>query len=364
MSNLKEIAKRTGVAVSTVSLVLNGRSSAVRISEATRSRVLETARQIGYTPNVAARRLRAGGTARAEPVLALLAPIDARFSLISRVVTGVRDYLSRATVAAGYESEAEPELLIETYLPGQLGRHRSLLSNHRAHGVIVVNSTPEDDAFLEANDLAVPIVLFQRRSRHSYVQVDNAGSGRAVASHLLDSGYQHFAVLVPSMPSAAFNERRDGFLAALTEAGVDPAHVSMASGNFSEEGGAAAMEEILARRAVRLPQPPLGVFALTDAMAIGAMYGARVAGLRVPEDVGFVGHDDLEVSAYVEPPLSSVHTPRAEMAGRAAGILLDLLQRRVEPPIQEVFPSHLVVRASSERMAARTRPHPELPDPA
>ena len=114
MRGLKAIAEEAGVAPCTAPFVLNGRGSAVRVAEATQSRVIEAAHRLGYAPNVAARRLRVAREAVDVPVLAILAPIDARLSLINRVVHGVRDSFS-ATPAT------EPELLIDTRGKGGTG---------------------------------------------------------------------------------------------------------------------------------------------------------------------------------------------------------------------------------------------------
>ncbi|MBI3970903.1 MAG: LacI family DNA-binding transcriptional regulator [Chloroflexi bacterium] len=362
MATLQDIAAATGVAASTVSLIVNGRASAVRISVATRTRVLEAARQMGYTPDVAARRLRAGGQRQVVPVLAILTPVDARLALVARVVRGVRDSFARASATSSASSETavsgvahgvEPELLLETYVPGALGQHRSLMTNQRIHGAILVNLTPEDEAFLESTVPAVPIVLFQRSSdRHSYVNLDNEASGRLVAEHLLQQGHRRFGLLVPTVRSTAVAARRDGFLQSVLAAGIPATAVTTATGAFSEQGGADGLTEVLDLQRLEARDRPTAVFALSDTMAVGALYAARRAGVRVPDDLAVVGHDGLEVSSFLVPSLTTVDGYVEQMASRAATVLLDLVHRRVEPPVQVTFTPRLLVRDSSRPSTA------------
>lgn len=343
MVRLSDVAARAGTSVSTVSIVLGDRPSPVRISEATRRAVLDAARELGYTPNLAARRLRSNGVQHRTLVLGIAFPMDSRLSLISRIVAGVqrqiglwRDDLEAMGVTV--------QLLIETFDLGKLAQLRGLAEALWFNGLIITNTSPEDDAFLEHLTPAVPIVLFQRYTRHSAVNTDNAVVGRLATTHLLDLGHRRIALIHPTAGSQAQSLRVQGYREAMQQAGQLAEAVHEAA-SVDWAGGAYAT----ARGLLALPprQRPTAIFATNDLLAIGVMRAAHERGVRIPESLSVVSCDDAEFAAYQEPPLTTVRLPIEEMAARAATILLDLIYQRATPPVQEMFPSTLVVRGST-----------------
>jgi DNA-binding LacI/PurR family transcriptional regulator len=131
----------------------------------------------------------------------------------------------------------------------------------------------------------------------------------------------------------------DGFRAALREAGHEPPTV--AYGDFTRESGDAAAREILHR----LPEVD-AVFAANDLMAFGVMHVLRATGRRVPDDVAVIGFDDIDLSRYADPPLTTVHQPAAEMARIMVKMVTGMIEGGPVPdPV--VLPPHLVLRAST-----------------
>ena len=341
---IRDIARVVGVSPSTVSVVLNERDTVVRVSAETRRRVLATASDLGYVPNIAARRL-----AQAAPdmlTLAILTPLDARLPLIGRVIRGVHAGLG--------PSVGNVELLVEVYRGGRLSESPFLQSRNRANGVVVTNSLPEDDEYLEGIPrAAVPFVVLQRLSRHSHVNLDNKRTGREVIAYLHGLGHRHIGAIVPDVPSIALADRLAGYLEGLDSCGLQGSREWIARAEFSNAGGYQAARQILAGQ-----RRPTAVFVLTDAMAVGAIRAIRESGLRVPDDVAVVGHDDLEFAAYVDPPLTTVRVPIEEMAARAVQMLTDLVLHRARGPLQESFEGHLVVRRSSGGPRPALQPAP------
>ncbi|HUX88015.1 MAG TPA: LacI family DNA-binding transcriptional regulator [Chloroflexota bacterium] len=346
MVRLSDVAARAGTSLSTVSIVLSDRPSLVRISEKTRRAVLDAARDLGYTPNLAARRLRGGSAHLKSIILAIAYPLDSRLSLITRIVKGVQDQLY--LIHEELENlGVSVQLTIETFELGNLARLRGLHEPFWFNGLVVTNTSLSDDAYVDTLMPSVPMVLFQRESPHSFVNTDNVRVGQLATEHLVDLGHRRIGLVYPAASaSRAQAHRIQGYRAALAQAGLIPGPEEPATGVNWAEDAYLATERIL-----DLPRDrqPTAIFATNDLLAIGAMRSIRDRGRLIPDDVALVGCDDAEFAAYQDPPLSTVHLPLEEMAARATTILLDLIYQRVEPPVQCTFPSRLVIRGSTER---------------
>jgi len=339
---LIDIAKRANTSITTVSIVLGNRPHTVAISDGTRQAVFAAARELGYAPDMAARRLRGNGGGARTIVLAVAHPIDGRLSLISRIVASVQRQLH--ALREDLAGIGVVQLIVETYELGELHQLRGLSEPYWFNGLLVTNTAPEDDAYLEALTPSVPIVLFQRATRHSSVNTDNALVGRLATQHLIDLGHRRIGLLFPDAGSQAQALRIRGFRETLRQAGLTAGPEVVACGTDWADGAYVAAQQLLSpSRGTR----PTALFATNDLLAIGAMRAIRDRGVRVPEDMAVVGCDDAEFAAYQEPPLTTVHLPIEEMAARATTILLDLIRQRATPPIQDAFPAHLVVRRSS-----------------
>lgn len=342
MVRLRDIAERAGTSIGTVSLVLNGRGPDVRISERTSDAVLLAAHELGYSPNLAARRLRTHGQSRRPLVLAIAHPVDSRLTLVSRIVAGMQRHI----VAVEPELEAlgyDVQLTIETFEPGGLRRLRGLREPLWYNGLLVSNTSPDDDAFLEREPPTIPIVAFQRELAISHVNADNVAAGAMVAEHLLGLGHRRFAILTPGVPTQALQRRVQGFNTQLGAAGLPAAEVLAEPGtNWTESAHAAALA-LLGRPP---GDRPSAVFATNDLLALGVIRAARDRELGVPDDLAVVGFDDAEFAPFTVPALTSVHLPIEEMAAAGIAILLDLIQRRATGTVRRRLPTRLVVRES------------------
>lgn len=363
MPSLKEIARRADTSVTTVSVVLNGRDGPHRISAGTRRRVLEAAGALGYTPNLAARRLRSAKGA-APLTVGMLLPFDDRLTITVRAVGTIRQTLDAWASERGVPA---PDLLIETYPGGRLAEVRSLADNTRYNGALLFSTLPDDDAHLaRTGPLPVPIVLIQRSvPGHAWINVDNRAIGARVANHLLNLGHRRIALVAAAVPGGALADRRDGFVARLGErAGVVIPAERIERGPFSERGGEAATARLLARLRATGAVPPSALYVTADLMAVGALHALKAAGLRVPGDVALVGTDNDPYAPFTDPPLSTVDVARTRSAERATALLLDLIVGRDAAPRTELLASRLVVRAScGAAMPAPGPAPPAVPSP-
>jgi DNA-binding LacI/PurR family transcriptional regulator len=329
---LEEVASRAGLSRATVSRVIN---DSPRVSEATRSAVERAVEELGYVPNRAARSL---VTQRTESVALVIAEPEARLHsepFFTSIIRGVSDTLSASTyqlVLMLVQGSRERERL-ERYLGG---RH--------VDGVLLLSLHESDPLPAALRALGLPTVLGGRPTVDldlAYVDADNRGGAVQAVRHLLASGRERIATISgpPDMPAGV--DRRAGYCDALDEAGVTVDETLMATGDFSQSSGAAAMEALLHRR------PDLdAVFAASDLMAVGALQTLLAAGRRVPADVAVVGFDDSIAARSTRPALSSVHQPMQQMGQEMARLVLDEIEGRSQGPRRVVLGTELVVRES------------------
>jgi DNA-binding LacI/PurR family transcriptional regulator len=191
----------------------------------------------------------------------------------------------------------------------------------------------------------VPVVVGGRPptgSRVSYVDYDNRGGGASATEHLVQVGRKVIATITGPLDMTAAIDRLDGHRDALRAAGIEPEASLETAGDFTQESGVRAMEELLARR------PDLdAVFVANDVMATGALQVLERAGRRVPDDVAVVGFDDLPVAQTARPPLSSVRQSLDVLGRELVNVLLDRVEHRDSIARKVVLETQLVVRQSS-----------------
>lgn len=331
-ATLEEVARVAGVSRATVSRVVN---ESPRVSPDVRSAVEVAIRQLGYTPNRAARSL---VTRRSDSIAVVITEPPGRlFSdpFFPRLVRGVSGAL------------AARDLQLVLLMPEHGDEVRTIryLTGGHVDGALLVSLHAEDPIPAALLARGVPFVFVGRPPTGtdvSYVDVDNRQGGRRATRHLLETGCRRVATIAGPEDMPPGIDRLDGYREAMREAGLGADSQLVARGDFTSEGGAAAMEQLLAA----CPEID-GVFAASDLMAAGALGVLVARGRRVPEDVALVGYDDSPIAAATQPPLTSVRQPIEEMGPEAVHLLLDAIERADRPPRRVVLATELVPRASS-----------------
>lgn len=330
---LIEVARAAGVSRSTASRALNGEP---RVSSETIELVRKAARDLGYSPNPAARSLvtrRTGTIALVVPESGEMLFSDPYFSILLGGVT------------AGLSGSGLQLILAVAQEPGDLDRTIAYLRGGHVDGAMVV-SHHRDDRLPEATaDIDIPIVFDGRPINDAgrtipYVDADNTGGGRMAAEHLIARGRQRLGTVAGPSDMPPGIDRLVGWTDGLRSHGLDANAV--ARGDFTAGGGASATAELLDRH------PDLdGLFVASDLMATGALQELSGRGVTVPDDVALVGFDDLIFSATTNPPLTTVRQPTREAGQRLAEALVTLLGGgKLENP-EVVLPTKLIVRAST-----------------
>ncbi len=328
-ATIKDVARKAGVSVATVSRVVNA-SGLVR--EETRARVERAVEELSYAPHGAARSLI---TSRTSTVGIVLPDIYGEF--FSEVIRGI-DLVARKSGYHVLVSSSHADLSeTQEVLRAMYGRVDGLVA-------MIPEASP---ALLERSlPRSLPVVLLNTRpgrSRFSSLGVDNRGGAAALVRHLLDLGHVRIAHVAGPEPNFDAAERKRGWRDALARAGRPPEPGLDLPGNFDEESGAEAGERLLALR----PRPT-AVFAANDSMAIGCLSTLRRAGVRVPEEMALAGFDDVPIARFTTPPLTTVRVDIKELGGEAMRRLLAALANGGEPErTRVVLPTELVVREST-----------------
>ncbi|MFN8634085.1 MAG: LacI family DNA-binding transcriptional regulator [Chloroflexota bacterium] len=332
---IRDVARRAGVSLSTVSQVLNGRPGYA--SAATRDRVLEVARELGYRPNALARGLVTSRTGTLGVVIT-----DITRAFFTQVVGSVEQVASRqgySVLLACADGVQLEQTAIETFL------------DKRVDGIICMSTTAETttEHILQVTRMGVPLVIINRpldTPELSQIAWDDVEIGRRATEHLIGLGHRRIAHLAGTQQTASRRsaiDRLTGYKEALTAAGlpIDPS--SIVDGAYDYHVALAACGQLFDR-----PRPPTAVFAASDSMAVAIVNALHRRNLRVPDDVSVVGANDDQFAVHVEPQLTTVRLPVTAAGRRAAELILASIGAPTRPePVREMLASELVVRAST-----------------
>jgi LacI family transcriptional regulator len=319
-----------------VSTVLANRHEERRLAPGTVERIRQAVRELGYVPNVAARRLRAHNPEVRHMELGILTSFEAPLFLISRALRQLQQ-----TVDTRSTPDRRFSVTIDMFHAGRLKEMPGLLSASRFNGVIITNTLPEDDAFLKSTTLPYAVVVQGRRlPNYCCVLEKPAAVGRRAAEILLAGGRRHLVVLTPSLLTETTADRAQSFCAAVRQALGHEAPRVVAEG-FTPASLVRALRAHLAAH----PDCD-GFFAVTDTLALGAYHVLKQAGRRVPDDVAVIGVGDHEHADFFDPPLTCVGPIYDNVVEEIVTLLFNLMSRRRVNPT-EVFVSPTVVSRAS-----------------
>ncbi len=331
----QDVARLAGVSRTTVSFVLNNITD-MRISEETRQKVLEAARQLNYHPDVVARRMVTGRT-RVLGFVLRQSPEQAFADLfLPQVLNG----LSQAAARQGYQ------VLFEPIAPDHPNTMYARLVNERhVDGIILSGPRFDDEDLLRLHREGAAVVLIGRLPdvEIPYVDVDNVGGARMATEYLIGLGHRRIG-LVTNAPLSytASAERLAGYRQALEAAGLSFEEGLVRYGDFTPQSGYQAMMSLLQVRPL-----PTAVFVASDTVALGALQAIRHVGLRIPEDISLIGFDDIPLAGFLDPPLTTIHLPAFNLGWEAAEMLLRRLHgEEIPSPAARLLATHLVERES------------------
>lgn len=332
-----DVADQAGVSASTVSRSLRGMPNVAR---STRERVERVADALGYVASPAASGLASGRTT----TIGVVVPFLSRWYFM-RVVEGVEQTLR----ANGYD------LLLSNFgnAEGRAGFFQRQPFSRKVDGVILIDVALQPDEQAQLQVLGVPITVVAGEALGvGSVGIDELHSVRMAVQHLAHLGHEQIGMICgepePGLGFAIPGHRRDAFLQAVAEAGLESDPEWMVTAAWGLEGGATAAQNLLAARRL-----PTAIFAESDEIAFGALRTLRLAGLDVPGRMSVVGFDDHDMASVVN--LTTISQPVDQIGAAAATLLLEALAGRGDPFARVVVPTRLIVRGSTAPPPRRRR---------
>ncbi|MEO8393495.1 MAG: LacI family DNA-binding transcriptional regulator [Chloroflexota bacterium] len=336
---LKDIAKKSGYSVTTVSRALAGYTD---VNEDTRRHITTIADTLGYQPNLLARQLRSQRT----QTLGLIIPsADNSISneFFSQLLLGIGDAASRA----GYD------LLVSAHVPGEpeMAAYRRIIGGNRVDGMILARTRQNDERIAYLQSLDHPFVVNGRgapgeRNDFPFIDVDSQTGIASAVAHLVELGHTHIGLILPPPEMAFTGFRHLGYRDGLSAAGLPYRADYVTHGDLQRSGGFAQANALLDA------YPDLtAIVASNDLMALGALSAVQARGLQVGIDISVTGFDGIPAAEYAHPPLTTLHQPIYEIGRRLVALLNHLILGSApeEPQTQSLLSSTLIVRASTGR---------------
>ncbi|AEF21711.1 MULTISPECIES: LacI family DNA-binding transcriptional regulator [Pseudomonas] len=327
MATIKDVAARAGISYTTVSHVVNGTRP---VSDQVRSKVEAAIAELGYVPSGVARSLRV----RATGTLGLLLP-NASNPYFAELARGIEDHAERngySVILCNSDDDIDKQL-----------RYLRVLLERRIDGLIVA-TVASDAAFAQAlAALRVPLVLVDRSLEGvsaDQLRVDHEQGAYLATRHLLELGHRRIVCIGGPASTQVVQLRAGGYRRALDEAGIEAQAVVDCA--FTSPAGHAAAQVLLAGE-----QRPTAIFAGNDMIALGVLRAAAERGLQVPQQLSVVGFDDIEVSRYLHPALTTVGQRIGQLGEQAAERLLARIRKPGLVAEQRLIEPTLMLREST-----------------
>jgi DNA-binding LacI/PurR family transcriptional regulator len=326
---LRDVAQKAGVSHQTVSRVINGSED---VLPETRALVEAAIEEMGYRPNAIARSMARGQS----HTLACISPNLTDFTFAS-VIEGAefeaRQYKYFMLSSSASDPEAFRELVDE------------LVGHRRVDGLIVIN--PYSDERFEYIPKDFPLV-FVGASAHEKnicsVSLDDEKVAYQATRHLIDLGHTSIALVTGPMEEDCSRDRTEGYRRALSEAGIPFDESMVIEGDWTATSGQDALLSF-----VKQGRIPTAVFAQNDRMAMGVMSAARNANIKVPSQLAVIGVDDMPLSSYFDPPLTTMRQDIPRIGREAARMLLDIIQKKTTETCDMKLSAELVIRQSTSQ---------------
>lgn len=318
-SNIKDIAKKTGLSITTVSRVLTGKAEQYRISDKSKQKVLKAARQLNYLPNQVAVHLRLGKS----HTIALILP-----SLINQFFAGIASAINSELRSMGYITilgDSDEKLEIEESILKQM-------VSRRIEGLIIAPCGGDWRHLKRYYNQGLPVICIDRYFEGAgipYVSTDNYYGAYEATKHLIENGHTNIACIQGVKHSMPNKQRIKGFTDAIMEAGIE--NYSITGDAFNVQNGYLETKLLLRKK-----EPPTAAFTLSNTIAMGCMKALKEENLNIPDDMSLITFDDHPYLDYLATPLSCVSQPVNDICKIAIKFLFAQLERS-EMITQEVL---------------------------
>lgn len=326
---MKDVAERAGVSVTTVSHVINNSRP---VSEELTKRVHDAMEELDYQPNLLARSLRMKKTKTIGVILPDIS--NSFFADVARAIEDSSFTHDFSVIFCNTDGDMAKEII-----------YTRALSEKQVDGIIFVASGDSAELVRSLQAQRMPVVIVDRplgEINADTVISNNAPGAFQAVQHLVQLGHRRIACITGPSVLETSTQRLFGYRKAMQEAGLPIQENMIARSNFRFEGGRDAAIKLLT-----LPDPPTAIFAFNDLMAIGAIGAAKSLGMMIPDDLSIVGFDDILISSYFNPALTTVVQPKYDLGVLATTMLLERIENPRLPKRRELLPTNLIVRATT-----------------
>ena len=329
---ITDIATKLNISTSTVSRAL---SDHPEVSQKTRNKVKETARELNYQPNIIAKNLQRGHS----NIIGVLVP-QVRHVFFAEIMAGISDVMEKAgynVIICQSNENFENEV-----------RNVETLIQQRIAGLLVsISEETKDYAhFNQVIDSKIPLVFFDRicnKIAASSVTTDDYRAAYNMVEFLIQKGYKRIAHLAGYQNLQLAEKRMSGYKAALQTYGIPYLPELVIENGLNEEDGRKSFAELYNR----LDKKPDAIFAVNDPVAFGAFQEIKKLALEIPRDIALAGFSNNPTGALIEPSLTTVDQPAYEIGRVAAELLLDGINADKKEIIHKILPTELIKRQST-----------------
>ena len=338
MSSLKDVAKKAGVSIATVSRVIN---NAPNINHETRHKVEQAMKALDYRPSRIAKRLRS--KAVSGNLIGVMVP-DISNPFYIDVLSGIEDFMlshNYLIIMCNFSQNEQKEQL---YLDALVGES--------VDGLIVAPAHEQDEKIMALEKDGIPFVCIDRGLKDAncdIVLVDNEQGAYEAVCYLLESGYRDVAYISGLQQIPTSRQREQGYRRALDEYKVPFNSGLVKYGDSKMKSGRELTRELLSQE-----DRPDALFTGNNLITLGALATIGEIGLRIPEDIAIIGFDDMPWSSTLNPPLTAVKQPAYEIGRRAAELLYQRITEPGRPNVKIVLDTELMIRKSTRLLSVNT----------
>ncbi len=330
---IKDVAKKVNLSITTVSRALHDYDD---VNPDTKKRIIEAAKEMGYSPNTLAQRLQ---KQRADTIGLVLPTFSPRFAdpYFSEVLAGI----------GNKAAEMGFDLLVSTCAPGEqeIETYKKLIEGARVDGFILVRTRVFDPRIAYLLDQNFAFTAFgrsQSSDEFAYVDEDGYFGMYLIAEHIASLGHERIGCIT-SNPDLNFTRfRMNGLQDSLANYHIFIDDLLVRTGDLTQKSGYENARELLL-----LPEPPTAIIAFNDLMAFGAMSAAQEMGLVVGQDLSVTGFDDIPMAEFSHPPLTTVSQPVYQIGGMLCEMLIKMVKGELDEIPQIVMKPSLAKRKSA-----------------
>jgi DNA-binding LacI/PurR family transcriptional regulator len=333
MPTIKDVARLAGISYTTVSHVIN---KTRHVNADTAKRVVQAIEKLGYRPNQVARSLRI----QESLTIGVISPLN-QDPYFSSILAGIE----AASHSAGYN-------VIVCYSELDKDKELKNIAMLLDKGVdALVMHCPVDEAGINSVlRLSIPVLFLQYENPDSWtdsIRTNDELGGYIATKHLIDLGHTRIGCLAAALVKIrhSYHDRENGWRRALTEHGIKVDERYIIRDEFRTIAGYKGLE-----RMMKLDMPPSAIFCYNDYLAFGALRAAADLGIRVPEDLSLIGYDDLHLSKFTIPRLTTVSQLKEDLGVMVFKRLLERMQNKTVKPEKYVLRPELVIRESTRRV--------------